>query len=681
MCFRVNRKHFYYFYPVLKAKLFIVVFLFAAHAGAGTVDSLQRIIQHYKKVKQNDSTLTMFYIALIDAYRDTTPFQGLLVANEARQSAIACADRKGLGNIFNKEGNIYFDLGLHAYAVNSYYQNLLINTRLGDWTAVAYAHNDIGFVYYKRELFTLALEQYRKAVYLVKPHLEPASQEVLAHSYNNMAFAFEQMGLPDSALHYFRKSLLIRKRSGYEEKIAQSLAYLGRFSARQKRFVAADKYLDEAIALDRKNNYPVFEAYAWMYKGDNALWQQKYPYAIVCYEEAVRLLQQSGVVREYIRARSRLVSALFASGKNKEAQTLAVAALQDAARLKYYPEQQKLLQQVVDIAKKHGTPKQVIDYQQQLIDSKIIAKQDLAVSTIQQLESNQAVQNGRLSQLIQYKNEQLKFFEKRANAQTREFLIALLVFIILLTIILLATINFRRKTEGAFKRLQRENTLLQQESEKYYATIINKLEDPVSKHNQLIMALSGKRNLFSEADVLHAVRESEDVIKSAELPLLNVLYWARFKSAGLEADPQVQLRVLAEQAMQVNRIDFETRQVQLTNDIDSTIRVRAPKAALQLVFRNLVDNALYHSGEGSFVRVSAREKGKMIEVSVRDNGKGIPGQLVDAFDMSLTGHDVFEGMGLQVCKLICVRSGGDLWMESEEGKGTTVYFTLFNAAL
>lgn len=658
----------------------IFIFLLHLNASASTIDSLERIIRHYKKVNVNDSNLITFYTSLIHEYRDIDPYKGLGIAEEATKYAIECADRKGLSRIFNKTGNIYFDLGLHGPAVNVYNQCLLINSRLGDWGAVAYTHNDIGYVYYKRELYQLALSQYSQAIPFVQNDTSASSREILAHTYNNMAFAFEKMGATDSSALYFMKALAIRKKLNKQDKIGQSLAYLGQLATQMNRYHLAEKYLIEAIDLNSKTGNSLYLAYAWIYRGDNALKQKKYATAISHYQKSKQIILTNDLNSHLVKVALRMGKVLVEANRLTEATAEGNQAYALAVKFSQSTEKREALMLLLGIAKRIGLKEEIIKYQGLLINENNTVQQEMLHNTIKQLESNQVLQNNKLNRVIQNKNEYIEFMEKQSNTQTRQFLIALLVFIILLTIILLATINFRRKTEGEYKKLQHENSLLQQESKKYYATIINKLQEPVSKHNQLILALSGKRNLFSETDIVNAINESEEVIKSAELPLLNVLYWAKYKAGNILSDADLPLRNIAEHAIQTVEKEFAARKIDIINDIDSGIRVKSSKGALQLIFRNLLENVILHGGHVSSVRLSAREKSKMIEVSLRDNGDGIDQELVEAFDISPSGHDVFEGMGLQVCKLICVKTGGDLWVESSLGKGNTVYFTLFNSA-
>ena len=73
----------------------------------------------------------------------------------------------------------------------------------------------------------------------------------------------------------------------------------------------------------------------------------------------------------------------------------------------------------------------------------------------------------------------------------------------------------------------------------------------------------------------------------------------------------------------------------------------------------------------------------MAEVSVSDNGVGIPAnehiRIFDRFqqvESSLSGRPAGTGLGLAISKEIVVRFGGEIWVESEPGKGSTFFFTV-----
>jgi PAS domain S-box-containing protein len=106
------------------------------------------------------------------------------------------------------------------------------------------------------------------------------------------------------------------------------------------------------------------------------------------------------------------------------------------------------------------------------------------------------------------------------------------------------------------------------------------------------------------------------------------------------------------------------------------------KIRVELILSNLLSNAVKYSPEGTEIRVSIREAEKNLIISVSDQGVGIPkeklGSLFQAFER-LENKDrpaYGLGLGLLVCKRLVEVHGGKIWVESEQGKGSTFSFTL-----
>lgn len=110
--------------------------------------------------------------------------------------------------------------------------------------------------------------------------------------------------------------------------------------------------------------------------------------------------------------------------------------------------------------------------------------------------------------------------------------------------------------------------------------------------------------------------------------------------------------------------------------------VTADVAQIGQLFQNLIGNALKYRGEDTpLVLIEARRREDAWEVRVTDNGLGIAKQHQDrVFRMFQRLHTAQEypgaGIGLSFCKRIVERHGGRIWVESEEGKGSTFHFTL-----
>ena len=127
--------------------------------------------------------------------------------------------------------------------------------------------------------------------------------------------------------------------------------------------------------------------------------------------------------------------------------------------------------------------------------------------------------------------------------------------------------------------------------------------------------------------------------------------------------------------------------IDLRQNIDpSTPPVRADTIRIRQVMINLLSNAAKFTEEGSItVEVAPyKDDGKtMVKVSVSDTGPGISlkdqEKLFQAFsqvDASPTRKSGGTGLGLSICKQLINMHGGQIWVESQEGQGSTFHFTL-----
>jgi len=101
------------------------------------------------------------------------------------------------------------------------------------------------------------------------------------------------------------------------------------------------------------------------------------------------------------------------------------------------------------------------------------------------------------------------------------------------------------------------------------------------------------------------------------------------------------------------------------------------------VIDNIISNALKYSPDGGDVRFGVTTSGTYIKVMISDDGMGIPkanvNRIFDRFyraDRARSRAMGGTGLGLAIAKEMIIAHGGEIWAESEEGKGTTIFFTL-----
>jgi len=127
-----------------------------------------------------------------------------------------------------------------------------------------------------------------------------------------------------------------------------------------------------------------------------------------------------------------------------------------------------------------------------------------------------------------------------------------------------------------------------------------------------------------------------------------------------------------------------SKNIALSFQADPLPTIEADSRRLDQVLNNLVSNALKFTGEGGSIQLHARhDRRKGIIVRVQDTGVGIApdeiAQLFQKYQQSASGKTSEHkgtGLGLVICKMIVEAHGGKIWVKSEDGKGTTILFTL-----
>ena len=110
-------------------------------------------------------------------------------------------------------------------------------------------------------------------------------------------------------------------------------------------------------------------------------------------------------------------------------------------------------------------------------------------------------------------------------------------------------------------------------------------------------------------------------------------------------------------------------------------RVAADPIQLERVVSNLIVNAIKYNRENGRIDISTTEEGDKIRVDVADTGEGIAAEYLpvvfDKFRRASSKEGVKgSGLGLAIARNLLSAMGGEIWVESEPGKGTCFSFRL-----
>ena len=180
--------------------------------------------------------------------------------------------------------------------------------------------------------------------------------------------------------------------------------------------------------------------------------------------------------------------------------------------------------------------------------------------------------------------------------------------------------------------------------------------------------------LSPEAETRAALRQRITIVGD-EIARLNRLlseFLELARPRGIAREP-VHVGELVDSVLSLERESAEARGVRVARDLASGVVAIGDAEKLRQVVLNLVVNALEAMKDGGVLTVRAAADGERIVLSVEDTGPGIPPEVrAQVFDPFFTTKEAGTGLGLSIVRKIVDQHAGDVRLESEVGKGTTV---------
>jgi two-component system, NtrC family, sensor histidine kinase KinB len=214
------------------------------------------------------------------------------------------------------------------------------------------------------------------------------------------------------------------------------------------------------------------------------------------------------------------------------------------------------------------------------------------------------------------------------------------------------------------------------------STVSHELKTPLTSIRLAIhVLLQEKLGLLSpqQMELLVTARDDSDRLYRVIEDLLDI---SRIESGQAEINLQpVNVAELVLQATDKMRPACLDRKITLDIDLAPDVpRVLAVPTRLQLVFDNLLSNALKYTRMGGQVTVTARPEDRMVRFALEDTGPGIAPEflprLFDKFFRVPGQEQISSGLGLTIAKEIVAAHGGTIHVASEPGKGTRFTFTV-----
>ena len=249
---------------------------------------------------------------------------------------------------------------------------------------------------------------------------------------------------------------------------------------------------------------------------------------------------------------------------------------------------------------------------------------------------------------------------------------------------LIRDITERKKAEQHIQEINRQLKEVNTDQNRLLKIIAHDLKSPLSGILSASDILARDMLNLSKEDIATVAKDISASIRNITELLDDLLEWSRMRQGSIEFSPKhLNLYELVNANLRMAGDTARNKKIQITADIPAHLAVMADASMLNTIIRNLLFNALKFTPDGGIIAIKAHLKENMATLAVQDNGIGMNEEVLsrvftveNAKRQLGTSGEKGTGLGLMLCQELVRQHGGDIWIESEPGQGTVVYFSL-----
>lgn len=236
-------------------------------------------------------------------------------------------------------------------------------------------------------------------------------------------------------------------------------------------------------------------------------------------------------------------------------------------------------------------------------------------------------------------------------------------------------------------QLTQKLTELNMTKDQLIQAITHDIRNPIATLVSLMELLEGKERdpVYHDPDYHNLLTTVSEQVKYTYAMMENVLKWFQKQKEKVSLNPsRINLYLNTQKTLRIYARQAEGKGIEVENRITANLHVYADRELIEFVLRNLLDNAIKFTAKGGTIAIQAHLSSTDVIVSVTDTGIGMdPASLRTLFEDAApapgsrgTEGEKGLGLGLRLCKEFLHSHGGEIWVESELGKGSTFSFSL-----
>ncbi len=625
----------------------------------------------------NDSVKINLYVNIFNYYNELNSDSAYMYANEGLRYFKEKQNVKGQGAMYLSKGDYEDAHGNSKLAEDHYLQALKLFSSINYKKGIAGADNNLAAFEGKKG-------NYKKAITYIlvakKIYEEADNIKDLLSCLINLGAIYDELKDSSQTINYYYKADSIVKLMPPSENTAILYINIGEFYNKYKDTAKAFYYYNKSMALSDANDYPMEHLIASMDKSvlEYEIGNEKQGKAFLVY--ALNYARQHNLPQQEADILINFVSL----DKNLNKDT-GLIYLNNALNIAKYTENKPMelnvyraFSSIYEKYKNFEESNKYLKLQHALSDSLLNinkAKEIANLSSVYELEKSNA------------KVQVLEIMVAKNNFQ-KIIIICICLSIIILFAIVLYYYRITISLNKTLKKNKSDLAELNNMKDKLLAIIGHDLRGPVGNIPPILSLIEEEILLPEEYVEVFSTLKEHSIIILETLDKLMLLGKSLLKQNNYEPQNFNPSSYIAKN-IELMSITAKKKNITIKNYINENIYVFADAMHFDFILRNLLTNALKFSFLDGIIELAANEnfKNGYVVFSVKDYGIGITkDRLNQMFKSTIrttygTENEKGNGIGLLLVNEFVIQNGGEIWVDSKEGEGSTFYFSLKNGKM
>ena len=254
---------------------------------------------------------------------------------------------------------------------------------------------------------------------------------------------------------------------------------------------------------------------------------------------------------------------------------------------------------------------------------------------------------------------------------------------VLLFVLAIGLIGARTKTLQ-IQKLNDELKRVNLNKDRFISLLAHDLKSPFNSLLGFSELLVENYDGFTDKEIREYIQNIYTSAQVSYLLMDELLMWARVQSDQFPFKPEkIDLNSLCKNLIVYHELVAAKKNISLNFSDSEVVYALADELMLKTILRNLLVNAIKFTQPMGSIRIEITRKENQALISVFDTGVGMsPEEISMLFDIAKlksrtgTANEKGTGLGLLLCKDMVEKHGGNIWVESTLGKGSTFRFTV-----